>query len=106
LFRKSSENANEPVRELTYFLEKWRIKATDVILPIANAVVEDCYKSLSSYYNAVAEKYHEHLAELISDRTKRKETASTQLSDDEKRLQDDFDWLANVNEQLRLIERG
>lgn len=106
LFRKASDNANEPVRELTYYLEKWRIKATDVILPIANAVVEDCYKSLSSYYNAVAEKYHEHLAELISDRTKRKETASTQLSDDEKRLQDDFDWLANVNEQLRLIERG
>ena len=39
-------------------------------------------------------------------RFKKKNQVSTQLSDDEKRLQEDNDWLAAVQDQLQNIERG
>jgi hypothetical protein len=54
----------------------------------------------------MAENYHEHLSELIEGKSKEKEEVAAQLSDDEKMLQEDNDWLAEVKDQLQNIERG
>lgn len=106
IFRKTNENHDDPATIVTYFLEKWRSKAIELIMPMADTVISDCLMLLSDYYNDLAQNYHEHLADLISVRTKSKDTASVQLSDDEKKLQEDNDWLAYVKEKLQLIERG
>ena len=106
LFKIPSEENGEPTRVVTSYLDQWRSKATERILPVANNFIEDCYSNLLTYYNAMADAYHEHLHELIEERNKKKNQVSTQLSDDEKRLQEDNDWLAAVQDQLQNIERG
>ena len=106
LFKIPSEENGEPIRVVTSYLDQWRSKAAERILPVANNFIEDCYSNLLTYYNAMADAYHEHLHELIEERNKKKNQVSTQLSDDEKRLQEDNDWLAAVQDQLQNIERG
>lgn len=106
LFKIPSEENGEPTRVVTSYLDQWRSKAAERILPVANMLIEDCYSNLLAYYNAMAEAYHEHFQKLIEERNDKKNLASAQLSDDEKRLQEDNDWLAAVQDQLQNIERG
>ena len=41
----------------------------------------------------------------IDKKTKDKEIVSAQLSDEERKLQEDNDWLSQFREQLQMIER-
>ena len=106
LFKIPSEESSEPVRVVTSYLDQWRSRAAERILPVANTLIGDCYSNLLTYYNAMADAYHEHLQSLIAERNDKKDLVSAQLSDDEKRLQEDNDWLAAVQDQLQNIERG
>lgn len=91
---------------MTSYLDQWRSRAAERILPVANTLIGNCYSNLLAYYNAMADAYHEHLQVLITERNDKKDLVSAQLSDDEKRLQEDNDWLAAVQDQLQNIERG
>ena len=106
LFKIPSEESGEPVRVVTSYLDQWRTRAAERIMPAADRFIEGCYSNLLTYYNAMANAYHEHLQELMAERNDKKDLVSGQLSDDEKRLQEDNDWLAAVQDQLQNIERG
>ena len=106
LFKIPTEENGGSVRVVTSYLDQWRSKAAETVLPVANRLIEDCYSNLLAYYNSMADAYHEHLQELIEERTDKKDLVSSQLSDDEKQLQEDNDWLAAVQDQLQHIERG
>ena len=106
IFKKTADENTEPVRVVTSYLDQWRSKAAEIVLPTADALIEDYFSKLLTYYDAMAEEYHKHLVELIEVKNREKDAASAQLSDDEKRLQEDNDWLAEVKDQLQNIERG
>jgi hypothetical protein len=106
LFKMSAEEKSDPVPVVTYYLDQWRSKAAEIITPEADRLVNECQTELLNYYSSMAENYHEHLAELIEEKSKEKEEVAAQLSDDEKMLQEDNDWLAVVKDQLQNIERG
>lgn len=105
LFKKSEEN-KEQVCVVTYYLEEWRSKVIEVIRPIAENMINECFEYLLGYYNALADKYHEHLVKLISMKNNEKEEISLGLSDEERKLQEDNDWLLAFDNQLQNIERG
>lgn len=106
LFKKVPEENREQVCVVTYYLERWRAKAVEVIRPIAEQIINECFKFLLEYYNALADNYHRHLVELISIKMDEKEEIASGLSDDERHLQEDNDWLRAFNDQLQNIERG
>ena len=107
LFRISSAKEDrEPVRIATCYYTQWREKAWRFILPVVQEFIERCIDRLNDYYNALAEAYHEQLATLIDGQEAEKDEVSAQLSDDELKLQQDNDWLADFREQLVHIERG
>ena len=90
----------------TCYLEQWRIAVQNIINPIIKKYVDQCVQNLAEYYNLLAENYHQHLNWLIEKKTKDKENVTTQLSADERKLQEDNDWLSRFKEQLEMIERG
>lgn len=106
LFRKTSEANGEPICIRTYYLKAWRSKVVEVIKPIVNQLVHECFESLLEYYNCLADAYHRHLAELISIKMNAKEAVAAGLSEDERKLQEDNDWLIEFSNQLQNIERG
>lgn len=105
-FKSSADKSVELVKETTFYYQKWRDYAAGVIEPIANELINAYEIILKSYSSALAEKYQEHLNELIQSQTEMKEEVAAQLSDDELKLQIDNDWFAEFQDQLRNIERG
>ena len=106
LFKITSEENSEPVRVVTSYLDQWRSKAAETALPDADKLIEDDFSNLVTYYDLMAEAYHDHLMELLEKKNREKDEVAAQLSDDEKRLQEDNDWLTEVQDQLQNIERG
>ena len=106
LFKITSEENSEPVRVVTSYLDQWRSKAAETVLPDADKLIEDDFSNLVTYYDLMAEAYHDHLMELLEKKNREKDEVAAQLSDDEKRLQEDNDWLTEVQDQLQNIERG
>ena len=106
LFKKAPEENSEPVQVVTSYLDQWRSRAAEIVLPEIGSLIDSYFAELLRYYDDMAEDYHMHLVQLIAEKTREKETVSSHLSDDEKRLQEDNDWLSEVKDQLQNIERG
>lgn len=106
LFKKSDDNAIEMVKVVTCYLDKWRAAASELVMPVVERMIKNCQNELQNYYESLAESYRSHLSELIAEKQAIKEEATSQLSDDERKLQEDNDWLTQLNDQLQIIERG
>lgn len=106
LFKKAPDENSEPVQVVTSYLDQWRSRAAEIVLPAVGQLIDRYFAELLRYYDDMAEDYHKHLVKLIGEKTGEKETVSSHLSDDEKRLQEDNDWLSEVKDQLQNIERG
>lgn len=106
LFRMTAvPEEKEPVRVATCYYAKWREKAVEEIMPVAEDYIQVLVAQLENYYEALATAFHEHLSELTAIQETEKEKVSAQLSDDERKLQEDNDWLADFKEKLIHIER-
>ena len=96
----------EPVLEISYYYMKWREFAKRLLIPIIDNLIEKYAESLQNYYDRLADAYLENLREAIKEQETSKEKISCQLSEEDKRLEEDLDWCNKVIEQLRIIERG
>lgn len=106
LFKSSEEERKEPVLEISYYYEKWREFAKNTILPIAKNIIEKNAVWLNDISDQLAADYQKHIDKLILKQTAKKEEIAVQLSDDEQKIQNDIDWIMEVCDQLKLIERG
>lgn len=106
LFKKTTDDNVEMVRVVTCYYEKWRLKALEIVMPLADDVIKSCSEALVHFYDDLAMAYHNHLLELISGKMEEKEQVTARLSDDERKLQEDNDWLAEFRDRLQTIERG
>ncbi len=101
-----SKEEKELVRVVTCYYAQWRKKALEDVLPMVSEVIRQNTEKLAEYYDKLAEAFHKHLSSLIEMQETEKDKVSSQLSDDERKLQEDNDWFAEFKEQLTHIERG
>lgn len=103
---KSSNEPKELVRVVTCYLEKWREKAIELMIPVVEQYISESQENLKRYYDELAGKYHTKLSELHELKGNEKTRIASQLSEDERMLQADNDWLVVIKDQLARIERG
>lgn len=103
---KSSTEPKELVRVVTCYLEKWREKAIELVIPVVEQYISESQENLKGYYDELARKYHAKLSELHELKVNEKNGIAPQLSEDERMLQADNDWLVVIKDQLARIERG
>lgn len=103
---KSSTEPKELVRVVTCYLEKWREKAIELVIPVVEQYISESQENLKGYYDELARKYHAKLSELHELKVNEKTGIASQLSEDERMLQADNDWLVVIKDQLARIERG
>ena len=72
-FKQTDNDAKEAVREVTFFYQQWREHVLSLVDPIANKAIHEQYLMLNDYYNVLAEKYQNHLAEIIEQKNREKE---------------------------------
>ena len=69
-------------------------------------VITILFECIQKYEKDISESYIEHLSDLIEEQTQLKNQEAAKLSDEERLLQNDIDWLMKVQDQLKVIERG
>ncbi|MGN1413684.1 MAG: hypothetical protein ACI4WY_05500 [Anaerovoracaceae bacterium] len=102
----SSNTKIELVREVTYYIQEWRDYAESKILPIAEDYIEAKFQFLCEHENSFAKDLMEHLSNLITDETEKKKSVVAQMSEKDRQLQTDADWLSKINDMLEVIMRG
>ncbi|RKI44030.1 hypothetical protein D7V86_14815 [bacterium D16-51] len=103
---KYSSESKELILTVTCYYEKWREKAIEIIIPVVENYIAESQKKLQDYYDELAKKYHEKLSQLHDCKMEEKNSIASQLSEDERMLQEDNDWLIELKDQLGRIERG
>ena len=78
---------------MTCYLEKWREKAIELVIPVVEQYISESQENLKGYYDELARKYHAKLSELHEQKVNEKTGIASQLSEDERMLQADNDWL-------------
>lgn len=106
LFKKQAEESEDLVEVVTYYFEQWRDQVMKLFMPVIDCFIEQKVENLQDYYDSLAKTYHLHLEELIRLKSIEKNNATSQLSDEERKLQEDNDWLDKFKDYLNLIERG
>lgn len=105
-FFKVPSEPKEFVLVVTCYYEKWREKAIESIIPVADNYIAESQKNLQNYHEELAKKYHEKLLQLHEYKLEEKNRIASQLSEDERLLQTDNDWLIAFKDQLEKIKRG
>ena len=105
-FKSTADTSKEPVLQKVFYYQNWRDYVINAVSPKAESVIETLFENIQQYEQVIAENYMVHLAELIEKETSKKDQEAEKLSDEERLLQNDIDWLEKVQDQLKEIERG
>ena len=84
IFRKSTDSKIDLTPMTICYYEQWRVKAAQIIMPIANNYSDFCAKALEQYYKSLAKAFHEHLTDLFAARIEQKEKLLSRLSEQNK----------------------
>lgn len=106
LFKPLPEKNIDLVLETTYYCQKWREHALHLVASPADEIIQKRNVMLKKYAHDLAEQYLLQLEHLIDVHTEEKNLVSSQLSEEERKLQLDHNWFVEFQEQLRRIERG
>lgn len=106
VFGNTLSGSKEPVRVVTYLYQEWRDYTVSKTAPALDEMLKNAFETLTGHYERVAQDYLDHLNGLVEQQIRIKDKVAAQLSDDERKLQDDNDWFAVFQEKLREIERS
>lgn len=106
IFNPGDVGPDGKVRVASCHLDQWRDKAVKLVSPVAEGVIRSRRAYLSDYRARRVEAYAKHVEELIAVRRNAKEQLVARLSDDERALQEDLDWLGELNDRINEIKRG
>ena len=105
-FKARQSEEREMVLETTYYYKTWRDYAADLVKKVVNTYEEQLKLIYKKYLNSLKNEYIHHIEAAIEQEELKKNEVESQLSEDEKLLQNDNMWLAKFNEQRVAIERG
>lgn len=105
LFKDTNEECKEKVLETTFYLNGWREHVREIVDPLAERVIEECFDTVCGYEKQIISKYNLHLSDEIERIIAERRNVSSRLSEDEKQLQNDNDWIWTFEDKLRSIER-
>lgn len=105
IFNTQQKPQPETVLEISYFLQPWREYAEDIAGKRANQLISQAKDILTKYKNDLTERYTQHITFLIAQETEKKDLVIATLSEEERLLQNDMDWLHEIEDKLTRIER-
>lgn len=107
LFRSAETNADQsPTLVTTYYYQVWREHMINVITPVTEKIIRDKHTLLINYSNRLSDVYHHQLMAMLDHQSVLRENAAANLSEAEKLLQKDNEWLDHFRDRMRSIERS
>ena len=106
LFKTHQTEEKEKVLVTTYFYQKWRDHVASLVQDAIDRYRDQLFQVYKEYAEELRSVYLNYTADAIDKEEHKKNEVSSQLSEDERLLQADNDWLRCFNEQRSAIERG
>ena len=106
LFKTHQTEEKEKVLVTTYFYQKWRDHVAGLVQDAIDRYRDQLFQVYKQYAEELRSVYLNYTADAIDKEEHKKNEVSSQLSEDERLLQADNDWLRCFNEQRSAIERG
>ena len=106
IFRVNETDNNQPVLETTYYYQVWRDHMIHVVMPAVEKFVKEKYDLLTDYAERLTNIYHKQMQGLLQAELAKKAQVTANLSEDEKLLQADNEWLRVFTARLESIERS
>lgn len=100
------EPEDEPYLRFMWQIDKWRQYVKEEMLPILDNVIAKSISRLKNYSDELITDYTFKLDEMIDSELKQKEGLIEKLSNEERLLEIDIEWLRNLEEQISKIERA
>ena len=105
MFKNQQKPQSELVLETAYYFYKWRKYAADIAEKRADQLIMQANEILKKYTKELSDAYIKHLDLLISEEKAKKKEVTDSLSDEAKSLQNDKNWLKELEDKLNKIER-
>ena len=105
-FKARQSDEREMVLETTYYYKKWRDYVSELVKKAVEAYTGKLKLLYKEYLNTLRNEYVQHISASLEQETLKRNEVESQLSEDEKLLQNDNLWLDQFNEQRVAIERG
>ena len=105
MFKNQQKPQSEMVLENAYYFHVWRKYAVDLVSNRSENLINQAEEILTRYIDDLAKAYLNHIEFLIDEETKKKDLETASLSEEERLLQNDKDWLGEIEDKLYKIER-
>lgn len=96
----------EPYLRFMWQIDNWRQFVKEEMLPILDKVISKSISRLKNYSDELAKDYIFILDEMFDAELKQKEELIAKLSNEERLLEIDIEWLRDLEEQISKIERA
>ena len=106
LFKGRQGDAKPKELETIYYYSRWRSCVAELVNNEAYEYLHMLEGICEWYTHSLKMEYKSHIEKAIEIEESRKDEIASQLSEDEKKLQDDKEWLTRLLDQIVAIERG
>ncbi len=104
-FRPSEQSApTKQVFEVAYYYQTWRTHMMNLVMPVIENLIQERFDQLDEYSKKLSAAYHQQLQTLLIQKQKAWNQITANLSEDEKLLQKDNEWLKQFLKHLETIE--
>ena len=104
-FKPHPSDEKQMVLETTYYYKTWREYVLRLVKDSAEKYLDQLRSIFKEYIDALTEDYLDHVGNAIDLKELEKQETISQMSEEDKLLQDDNKWLAMFNDQRLAIER-
>ena len=106
LFMQTKPDKDEQVLETAFYYQEWRDYACAIVKNLAESLIEQYMHQFTENNSLYIETYKTVLENIIAEKTQQLESESSKLSDDEKKIQKDNEWVTEFNAKLEDLKRG
>ena len=106
LFMQAKPDKDEQILETSYYYQEWRDYACNIAGNLADASIQEYFRNYCAMNASCINTYKTILESLIAEKTEQLNTESAKLSDEERRIQKDNEWLNTFRVMLEDLKRG
>jgi len=106
LFMQTKPDKDEQVLETAFYYQEWRDYACAIVKNLAESLIEQYMHQFTENNSLYIETYKTILENIIAEKTQQLESESSKLSDDEKKIQKDNEWVTEFKAKLEDLKRG
>lgn len=104
-FFSSDDKEKEAELQITWTMNDWKNYIKDFAFPLMDSMIKNSEEKFIQYADSLVEDYQNKLRDMIDSKSKERNDLISRLSNEEIQLENDNNWLTELNYQINAIEK-